>query len=154
MKIEQIRELASIMSEHGLTKAKIKDGNFEIEFECGAVTTNIAQVAMPVTAAPVQATVEVAVPEVAKEDDKFSKNYNNLKDIVSPLVGVFYQSPTPDSPAFVKVGDSVKKGDVLCIVEAMKMMNEITADNDGVIADICVANEQVVEFGQVLFKLY
>jgi acetyl-CoA carboxylase biotin carboxyl carrier protein len=69
-------------------------------------------------------------------------------------VGVFYAAPAPEAEAFVKVGDKVKKGDVLCIVEAMKLMNEITSTHDGEIVDICITNGAVVEFGQTLFKLY
>ena len=73
--------------------------------------------------------------------------------VLSPMVGVFYASPSPSDPPFVTVGSKVKKGDVLCIIEAMKLMNEITAEEDGEIIDICTANGSVVEYGQILFKL-
>ena len=81
-------------------------------------------------------------------------DFNDIIEVKSPLVGVFYASPAPDAEPFVKVGDKVKKGDVLCIVEAMKLMNEITASHDGEIVDVCIQNGSVVEFGQTLFKLY
>ena len=71
----------------------------------------------------------------------------------APMVGVFYAAPAPDAEPFVRVGQHVQRGDVLCIVEAMKLMNEITADADGEIAEICVENGQVVEFGQPLFRI-
>ena len=74
-------------------------------------------------------------------------------DICSPMVGVFYSAPTESQEPFVKVGDRVRKGDVLCIIEAMKLMNELTADEDGVIAEVCAENNQVVDFGHVLFRL-
>ncbi len=70
------------------------------------------------------------------------------------MVGVFYSSPSPEAEPFVKVGSKVKKGDVLCIIEAMKLLNEINADTDGEIVDICVNNGDVVEYGQPLFKIF
>ncbi len=73
--------------------------------------------------------------------------------IMLPMVGVFYNAPAENAAPFVQVGDSVKKGDVLCIIEAMKLMNEITADQDGVITEVCVGNAQIVDFGHVLFRL-
>ena len=78
---------------------------------------------------------------------------NEAKIIKSPLIGTFYSSPSPESEPYVKVGDKVKKGMVICIVEAMKTMNEIESDTDGEIAEILVANGNVVEFGQPLFRL-
>jgi acetyl-CoA carboxylase biotin carboxyl carrier protein len=75
------------------------------------------------------------------------------KDVKSPMVGVFFAAPSPDSEPFVKIGDTVKKGDVLCILEAMKLMNEIPAEHDGKITNICAENGDVVEFGQVLFTI-
>lgn len=78
---------------------------------------------------------------------------NNLIEIVSPIVGTFYESPGMDKESYVKVGDKVKKGDIVCIVEAMKVMNEIEAEVDGEIVDILVKNEQMVQYGEVLFKI-
>ncbi len=71
----------------------------------------------------------------------------------SPLVGTFYNAPSPDSPAYVKVGDTVKKGQILGIIEAMKLMNEIESDYDGVVTEILIKNEETVEFGQPLFRI-
>ncbi|MCD7903149.1 MAG: acetyl-CoA carboxylase, biotin carboxyl carrier protein [Oscillospiraceae bacterium] len=73
--------------------------------------------------------------------------------VSSPLVGVFYAAPAENAPPFVKVGDRVKRGDTLCIIEAMKLMNEILAEQDGVVAEICVENGQVVDYGTVLFRM-
>lgn len=75
------------------------------------------------------------------------------KEVKSPLVGVYYASPSPTSPAFVQVGSPIKKGDVICIVEAMKIMNEIVAEQDGVITEICAENETLVEYGQTLVRI-
>lgn len=76
-----------------------------------------------------------------------------LVDVSSPMLGVFYSAASPESKPFVKVGDKVKKGDILCIIEAMKLMNEILAESDGEIVKICVENGHIVEFGQVIFKI-
>ena len=73
--------------------------------------------------------------------------------VASPMVGVYYAAPAPDKEPFVRVGDRVSKGDVLCIIEAMKLMNEITSDRDGVIVEICVENGQIVEYDQPLFRI-
>ncbi|MDX1918074.1 MAG: acetyl-CoA carboxylase biotin carboxyl carrier protein [Candidatus Caenarcaniphilales bacterium] len=77
----------------------------------------------------------------------------NLIEITSPMVGTFYAAPSPDAPAFVSIGDSVKPGDTLCIIEAMKIMNELPSEVNGMIEEICVQNAQTVEFGQVLFRV-
>ena len=87
------------------------------------------------------------------KDEDAGADFNAAKMVLSPMVGVFYASPSPSDPPFVTVGSKVKKGDVLCIIEAMKLMNEITAEEDGEIIDICAANGSVVEYGQILFKL-
>ena len=81
------------------------------------------------------------------------KNNDLTKIVKSPMVGTFYSSPAPDKPPFVKVGDKVSKGQVLCVVEAMKLMNEIESEYDGEIAEICINNEDMVEYGTPLFKL-
>ena len=81
-------------------------------------------------------------------------DFNAISLVTSPMVGVFYATPAPDQEPFVKVGSKVKKGDVLCIIEAMKLMNEITAEQDGEVVDICVKSGDVVEFGQPLFKIF
>ena len=82
------------------------------------------------------------------------KDYNRYRDVKSPMVGIFYASPSPDAEPFVKVGSKVKKGDTLCIIEAMKLMNDVMAEEDGEIVEICAENGSLVEFGQILFKLF
>ena len=77
----------------------------------------------------------------------------NYKEVKSPMVGTFYSAPSPKDEPYVKVGDKVKKGDVLCVVEAMKLMNEIESEFDGEIVEICVKNEDMVEYGTTLFKI-
>ena len=90
--------------------------------------------------------------ELAKEDVvEFAGE--NLKEVKAPLIGTFYESPDPDSPAFVSVGDHVEKGDTLCIVEAMKLMNEIKSEFTGKVVEIKATNESMVEYGQTLFVI-
>jgi len=111
------------------------------------------------TSAPVQTTPktsenisqEISKDQPDSQSEKVAKG--NFITIDSPIVGTFYDAPSPDADVFVKVGDIVKKGDVVCIIEAMKLMNEIEAEADGEIAEILVSNEGPVEYGQALFKL-
>ena len=100
----------------------------------------------PVAAAPAPVAEVAAVEEASVEDGDFSY-------VTSPIVGTFYASPSPTADAFVKVGDTVKKGQVLCIVEAMKLMNEIESEFAGEVVEVLVDNETMVEFGQKLFKV-
>ncbi|QGU96662.1 acetyl-CoA carboxylase biotin carboxyl carrier protein [Clostridium bovifaecis] len=97
---------------------------------------------------------EVSVESVIKNKEvKSPKEDENIIAIKSPIVGTFYASQSPNDPAFVSVGDKVKKGDVLCIIEAMKLMNEIEAEDDYEIVDILVENEEMVEYGEEIFKV-
>ena len=94
------------------------------------------------------------IPELKKEDisasSKEEENYNLVK---SPMVGTFYSKPSPKAEAFVKVGDKVKKGDVVCIVEAMKLMNEVESEFDGEVVEVCCKDDEMVEYGQTLIKI-
>ncbi|MFR7545327.1 MAG: acetyl-CoA carboxylase biotin carboxyl carrier protein [Clostridia bacterium] len=96
---------------------------------------------------------ENVLPTEQKEETKAVVKTENYKEIKSPMVGTFYSSPSPKDLPYVKVGDKVKKGDVLCVVEAMKLMNEIESEYDGEIVEICVKNEDMVEYGTTLFKI-
>lgn len=145
MQIDDIRLLAEIMKEQGLTSLEWShDGE---SLKLGRNQSSMSGECVPqatVQAVAAAASASVTLPP-AKEDEGTV--------VEAPMVGVLYLSPSPDSSPFVKVGDSVKRGDVLCIIEAMKLMNEITAEQDGVIAGIEAANGQIVEFGQPLFRL-
>ena len=110
----------------------------------------------PVAAAPTTApspAPAAPAPEAAGDSEAATEDHGNYHEVRSPIVGTFYASPSPDADPFVKVGDSVGEGDVLCIVEAMKLMNEIESDVKGKIAKILVENEQPVEYDQVLFLI-
>ena len=156
MNLEEIRILAEIMSENGLTAIEITEGESNIRLEknppaCVPAAPMPIPAVMP--AAPVQAAPAAEAP--AQESTvPASGSFSNLTEVKSPMVGVFYDSPSPEADPYVKVGDKVKKGDVLCIIEAMKLLNEITAEQDGEIVDICAHNADVVEYGQTLFKIF
>lgn len=139
MDIKKIRELVKIMETSSLTELTLKDETMEISLSKAAPG---AALAPAVPAAPAAAPAEAP----AEEEDE-------LLLITAPIVGTFYSSPAPDARAFVYVGDHVKKGKSVCIIEAMKLMNEIEADYDCEIVSILVSNEQKVEYGQPLFRV-
>lgn len=150
MKIEEIRELAQIMQETGLGVLELQQGDTSLHLEAACASTPAVPAAVP--AAPTAPAPQAAPPVIAQ--DGTPVDFNNLKEVKCPMVGMFYQAPSPEAEPFVHVGSKVKKGDVLCVIEAMKLLNEITADVDGEIVDICVENGQLVEYGQVLFKIF
>ncbi len=136
MNESDIRKYANLMSELGLTGLEVTENDRVVRLERNPA---------PQTTAPVQ-TVQVGdVPQSAANED--------LIEITSPMVGVFYAAPAEDADPYVQVGDRVKKGQTLCIVEAMKLMNEIVAETDGQIVEICAQNGQVVDFGCPLFRI-
>lgn len=146
MNIKHIKDLARIMESSGLTAIEVTEGDSRIRLEKSAGAARAEHPAVHAPGIPAAPAVPAASGEVV--------NFNNIIEVKSPMVGVFYASPTPDAEPFVRVGKKVKKGDVLCIVEAMKIMNEITSEQDGEIVDICVKNGEVVEFSQILFKIF
>ena len=153
MNLRQIRELVRLLESSSLTVLEIEEADLRVRLEKGQ-TAGLAQpvpAALP-QAVPAALPVETAPAPAPVADG--TVDFNRLKEVKSPLVGIFYAAPSPGAEPFAGVGSRVKKGDVLCVVEAMKLMNEITADTDGEVIDVCVQNGQVVEFGQILFKLY
>ena len=125
--------------------------------EGGVVVSSVAPVvAQPVVtvANPVVASTPVAIETVSQVVEAApAKEDANLADIKSPIVGTFYRAPSPDAPSYVEVGSSVKKGQPLCILEAMKLMNTLEAECDGIIEEILVQNGDLVEFDQPIFKI-
>lgn len=140
MKETDIRKYAELMKELGLTGLEITEDNQVVRLER--------------TAAPeVRQTVPVAVSAAPAPEAGVPKTAGNCVSVKSPLVGLFYAAPAENADPYVSVGDKVKKGQTLCIVEAMKLMNEISAEEDGVVTEICVANGQMVEYGTELFRI-
>lgn len=144
MDFKNLKEFISIAKEAGVAELKYEDG--DKKFEIGFPVAHAAPVAMTYASAPAHMSAQSApgAPAVKKSD---------LKEITSPFVGTFYVSPSPDAEPYAKIGDKISKGQVLCIVEAMKIMNEIESEVTGEIVEICVDNETYVEFGQVLYRV-
>lgn len=147
MKIDTnyIEKLAKIISENNLSEITLEDENCAVSLR-RELNGGITQV----VAAPAQAVAPVAPAPVAAPASTPAPVADNRKSITSPMVGTFYAAPSPDAAPFVQVGDTIKEGDTVCIVEAMKLMNQIDAEISGKIVEICVENGQPVEFGQVL----
>lgn len=150
MDLKEIKFLADLMEERGLTSLEIEDGEQTIKLKRQPAVSE--PVAVP--AVPVPAPVPVASREETSPTESSVVNFNDVTELKSPMVGTVYVSPTPGSEPYVKAGDKVKKGQVLCIIEAMKLMNEYTAPQDGEIVDVCIHDGELVEYGQCLFKLY
>lgn len=143
MNISEVKDLMAQFDQSSLREFSFKTDESELTFSKNEYTAPVAPVT---TAAPVSAPAEA---EVAADTDIFAEG----EEVPSPLVGVAYLAPTPDKPAFVSVGDAVKKGQTLLIIEAMKVMNEIPAPKDGIVTEVMVNNEDVVEFGQGLVRI-
>lgn len=143
--IEYIEKLAKVLADNSLTEISLEDGEQAITLRNEVVGVTAA----PVVAAPV-AQPQAAQPAQASAEQKEVKKG---KPLTSPMVGTFYSASSPDADPFVKVGQTIKEGDVVCIVEAMKLMNEIESEFSGKIVEICVQDGQPVEFGQVLMYI-
>lgn len=150
MDVKKIESLAKLMQETGLTGLELVEGDMELRLERQQEVVAVAPAAlvMPVAAPAPAAGAEA---QAASQEQAAPRKEGAL--VLSPTVGVFYASPSPDARPFVEVGDQVKKGDTLCIIEAMKLMNEIPSEVDGTVAEICVGNGQVVEYNQPLFRI-
>jgi acetyl-CoA carboxylase biotin carboxyl carrier protein len=153
-----VKKFIKLAKDEGLSELKFEDKSFKIEmkFPYTSVTQVDAPMAMqPVAmkAAPVQEAPVAATPAATEKAQPKPSSSENLHEITAPLVGTFYASSSPGKDAFVTVGSKVSVGQTLCIVEAMKIMNEIECDVNGEIVEICVGNENVVEYGQLLFKV-
>lgn len=140
MNEKEIRKYAELMKELELTSLEITDEKSKVRLE------RTITVAVPETVYSVPG----GVPETKQETKEANADYTSVK---STIVGVFYAAPAENAAPYVSVGDKVKKGQTLCIVEAMKLMNEILAEEDGIIEKICVTNGQVVEYGTELFRM-
>ena len=149
MTFKEIKELIEIFDESNLTKLSLKNEDVKIELDKNitAPVQTQAQVPAPQIASQTTTTIETATAPAPQADN------GDFEYITSPMVGTFYQAPSPDSPPYVKVGDKVKAGQTVCIVEAMKIMNEIQAEFDCEIVEILVKDGQAVEFDTQLFKV-
>lgn len=167
MKVEQVLELVKAVSDSELTEFKYEEDGVKLSLKktsdrivqvqapaAPAAAPVIAPAVMPAAQAPVPAAAPVSAPAGAEAPAAASVESEIKGNVVkSPLVGTFYAAPAEDADPFVKVGDSVKEGQVLAIVEAMKLMNEIESDFTGTVTEILVENGQAVEYGQPLFVI-
>lgn len=143
MEFKDIKELIKIIDSGSLTEFKLELDKFSIMMKKDS--NNIKKVEVINNDIPKTA-LDIEEPQTSKEDEK-------IFIVESPILGIFYSSSSPNEKPYVKVGSTVKKGDILCIIEAMKMMNEITCEVDGQITEILVSNESPVEYNQPLFKV-
>jgi len=160
MNLDDIQKLIKLLDESSLDEMKIEEGEFKLTLKRTKETTNLSQVPqVTAPAPPFYQPAPVATPasqqetapagsDAALQPDASSAKY---KEIRSPMVGTFYSAPSPESSPYAQVGDSISAGKVLCIIEAMKLMNEIESDINGKIVKILVENAQPVEYDQVLF---
>lgn len=142
MDINKIAELANIMKQNGLTKLELTEGESRLVLESGKSETVVAPV--------VQETVQIAPmpkeqPKTIIEDDLYEQK--------TPLVGTVYLASQSGAAPYVSVGDHINAGETICIVESMKMFNQIAAECSGIVEEICVSDAQIVEYGQVLFRI-
>lgn len=147
MKIEEIKDLMSHMKSMGLTNFEYEGQGIKVKM--GAEQTLTSVVTSTTSAVPQAVSQSPTMTPVGESEEALTAS----DTVTSPIVGVFYEAPGPDKAVFAKVGDTIKKGDVLCIVEAMKVMNEIVADKDCKVLKVLCQNEDIVEFGQALFEI-
>lgn len=145
MDFKNIKKFIDLAKEEGV--AELKYETKEVKISVNFLGDNQVQVTPAIQAAPVAAIPRVDVRPVGEPIN------DGFHEVTSPFVGTFYASSAPGKPAYVKVGDTVSKGQTLCILEAMKIMNEIECDVSGEIVEVCIDNESLVEFGQTLFKV-
>ena len=155
MDYQQSLELVKEVSKAGLTNFEYTEGNIRIAMSCPQPEEKIvvpaSNLVLQEAAGAGANTVETAVSAQQEPEQIVEEKGGNV--VKSPLVGTFYAAPSEDAQPFVKVGDTVKKGQTLAIVEAMKLMNEIESEFDGVVTEILVENEDNVEYGQPLFRI-
>jgi acetyl-CoA carboxylase biotin carboxyl carrier protein len=146
--LKEIKAIIDLMTKHDLSVFEIEKEGFRLKLEKGP-STEAAAAAPPAVAEPPKA---VPAPETTPATPKPIESVP-LREILSPMVGTFYRSASPDVPSFVDVGKTVTEDTVVCIIEAMKVMNEIKAETSGIIAEVLAENGKPVQFGQVLFRV-
>jgi acetyl-CoA carboxylase biotin carboxyl carrier protein len=151
MDIKEIKRLVELMVSNDLSELDISEGENKIHLRRGSLAAPVAGGPAAVVLAPPMPAAPAPTPAAAEKPAPAGGE--TLIEIKSPMVGTFYAAPSPDSEPFIRAGATVSEDSVVCIVEAMKVMNEIKAECSGTIAEVCVKNAQPVEYGQVLFKV-
>lgn len=147
MEIKKIKALAEVIKNYGLTSLTITEGDITISMQ-REQGVQLQKEKTDRTIINQEDSQKALVPSIEN-----MYNFSDVNEVKSPLVGIFYIASSPEAKSFVEIGSKVKKGDTLCMIEAMKLLNEINAENDYEIVDICVKNGEIVEYGQTLFKV-
>jgi acetyl-CoA carboxylase biotin carboxyl carrier protein len=152
-KFEEICELIELVGSSGVASVEVEHAGSRVRIEGRTQAVTVTSAAAPVAVAPPLPTADLpaAAPAGPAEAETVAPEEENLHAITSPIVGTFYRAPNPDADPYVKVGDFVEQGQTLCIVEAMKLMNEIECDINGTIVRVLPENAQPVEYGENLF---
>lgn len=157
LNMAELRELAELVDAHGFTDFEFENEKIRIRLSKQITAPQIVQSVQPVTAQPMvtapASTPKLETPHPGSKAETEASADEDLFKITSPIVGTFYSAPAPDKPAYVAIGDKVVESTVVCIVEAMKLMNEIQAGTSGEVVKIYVENGQPVEYGQPLFGI-
>lgn len=147
--LNQVRELLLMFDQTSVTELSLKSGELELQLRKCEPSSSPAPPVVTAAPPPVAATA----PAPAEVEPTPPPANRKTVDVVAPMVGTFYRAPAPDEPPFVDVGDTVKKGQVVCIIEAMKLMNEIEAEVNGQVVEILVQNAEPIEYGQPLMRI-
>jgi acetyl-CoA carboxylase biotin carboxyl carrier protein len=155
MTVDEIRELIHLASETGIAELEVQRGDNRVRIRRDSFTPTQDVLVVPHanTPAPAPATTALPGPEPGRDKAEKPAPDPNLVLVKSPIVGTFYECPSPDAPPFVRVGERVQPGKVLCIIESMKLMNEIEAETSGIVESKLVMNGQPVEYGEALFAV-
>lgn len=152
---QQLRELLSAIAQTDITELTLKSSDFELQVKKGSlVSSTESRSIFPTTEIKSEPDPTItSAPSTSIVDTSGSKAQQQWLEITSPMVGTFYRAPAPDEPPFVNMGERIEKGDTVCIIEAMKLMNDIEAEVTGEVVEILVENGDPVEYGQVLMRV-
>lgn len=152
MNIKEIKELLDLMQEHQIAALEYEKGDVKLKLNKN-VAPMMAMEAPRMMAMPASMPAASAANTTGAAEPKQAANDPNVIIIKSPMVGTYYASPAPDQPSYIKIGQSIKEGDVLCIIEAMKLMNEIKSEMSGTVVEILLENGQPIEYDQPILKI-
>ena len=147
MNIKQLKDIIKIFEDSSLVELRLSENGEQIVLKKGGPAAPLQTPALPPAAAAAPPAPSPEQPQAGGVD------FNRIIEVTSPVVGVFYEAPEPGGKPFVQVGDLVQRGDVLCLIEVMNQVTEVTAPQNGQVVDICVSNGNVVEYGQTLVKI-
>lgn len=157
LNFDELRELLTTLSQTDIAELTLKSDAFELTVRKGETgpVASVSHVAVspPVAQSPVPTLTQIAPPTPPVSEPSPPPLEQKLEEIKSPMVGTFYRAPAPDEPPFTEVGARIRVGDTVCIIEAMKLMNELEAEVSGEVVEILVDNAQPIEFGQVLMRV-